>query len=267
MQAAPSPTRVPVQGGDLLCETAGPRDSVRPALLFLHGWTLDHRMWAPQLRALCVDRLCVAPDRRGFGRSNAPAAVAMEHEDIAHILDALGVARAIVVGMSQGGRPALEFALAQPERTAALVLQGARFGAADTRPEIPVDDYIALIRAGRLDAMKALWRAHAMMQTTSAEARATAEAILADYDGRDLLAAPAAAAQLDAAAVAGIEAPALIVTGAHDTPGRHVAAAALAAALPNAQKIEIADAGHLCNLDQPEAYNAVLTDFLVRIGA
>lgn len=261
MQGDQALVRVPVSGGDLHCLIAGPRDSVRPALLLLHGWTLDHRMWAPQITAFSKDRLVIAPDRRGFGRSTAPPDVARETEDALALLDHVGADRVVIVGMSQSGRVALDLALRTPERVAGLVLQGIRFGA-DDAPEIPVADYVALIRSGRLEEMKHLWRAHTFMRAATAEAQAIADAILDDYDGRDMRSASPALPSFDKADAAKIAARALIVTGAGDTPGRHRAAAVLAAALPNATKIEITHAGHLCNLDQPEAYNSALRGFL-----
>lgn len=264
MQGDQALVRVPVSGGELHCLIAGLRDSVRPALLLLHGWTLDHRMWTPQIAEFARERLVIAPDRRGFGRSTASPDVALEAEDALALLEHAGASCAVVVGMSQSGRVALDLALRAPERTAGLVLQGIRFGA-DDAPEIPVADYVALIRSGRIEDMKDLWRAHTFMRAATAEAQAVADAILDDYDGRDMCSDSPALPSFDKADVAKIAAPALIVTGAGDTPGRHRAAAALAAALPNAAKIEITHAGHLCNLDQPEAYNSALHRFLAAL--
>lgn len=256
--AAATVSDIAVADGALLCVSAG----AGPALLMLHGWTLDHRMWRPQRDAFAADHLVITPDRRGFGRSTAPPDPAPESDDVIALLDHYGAERAILVGMSQGGRPALEVALRHPSRVAALVLQGARFGAADSTPEVPVADYTNLIRTGRLDEMKRRWRTHPLMTAVTPEAQGEADAILAAYDGRDLIAAMPPAPQLNAADVAGIAAPTLIITGVLDTPGRHAAAAALAQALPNARQIDIADAGHLCNLCQPDAYNAALRQFI-----
>ena len=152
--------RIAVEGGDLFCAYAGPGDARRPALLFLHGWTLDHRMWRPQLEALSSTHLVLCPDRRGFGRSTAPAAIEHEAEDTARMLDHFDARRAIIVGMSQACRVALEFALQFPDRTQGIVLQGARTGAPETKPEIPISEYAALVRSGNLDEMKRCWSGH-----------------------------------------------------------------------------------------------------------
>lgn len=265
MQQALSLERVPVSGGELACTRAGPRERTRPALVLLHGWTLDHRMWAPQLTALGADRLVLAPDRRGFGQSSAPPGLIYEPADVVALLDHFDAPAAIIVGMSQSGRTALELALRHSARVAGLVLQGVRFGASDA-PEIPVADYARLIRSGKLDDMKQLWRAHGLMRTFADAASRGVEEMLAAYDGRDLLGHAPLAPQPEEIEAARIAAPALIVTGEHDTPGRRAAAAKLLRTLPRAESREISGAGHLCNLDQPEAYNAALRRFLAALS-
>jgi pimeloyl-ACP methyl ester carboxylesterase len=220
-------------------------------------------MWAPQLARLAGSFRVAAPDRRGFGRSSAPPGLAAEVGDLVRLLDQLGMARARIVGMSQAGRVALEAALRHPDRIEALVLHGAPLGepAPESPEAIPVAAYVALVREGRLDAMKAAWRVHPLMRTMTTAAAAAAAAILADYDGRDLIAPGQALAALGAADLARVAAPVLVLTGAEDTQARRAAGDDYARLLPRAQRVEIPDAGHLCNLCRPDAYNAALRDF------
>jgi pimeloyl-ACP methyl ester carboxylesterase len=259
-------TRIAVDGGDLLCAHAG-QPSAQPPLVLLHGWTLDHRMWAPQLTAFATERLVIAPDRRGFGASSAPPDLAREADDVDALLHHFGCRHAAVLGMSQAGRVALDFATRYATRLAALVLQGAPASGVTPGPGedevIPIVEYERLAREGRLDEMKRLWRAHALMRTHDASAAHAAETILADYAGRDL---GAASYLRDAERhdLASIGAPAVVITGSLDTPWRRHAGDALARAIPGATRKEIADAGHLCNLDRPEAFNEALRDFLAR---
>lgn len=248
-----------VDGGALSYTRAGEGRAV----VLLHGWTLDRRMWGPQVAEFSRTHLVLAPDRRGFGRSSAPPDLFREADDVARLLDGADAARAVVVGMSQAGRVALDFAHRFPDRTDAIVLQGAPFAAPSAPADedaIPVAAYAALARAGRLAEMKHRWRDHPLMYTTTPEAAACAEAMLADYAGRDLLAeAPGQIADADPALIA---APALVITGARDTPWRRRAGDALALALPESSRAEIDGAGHLCNLCAPGAYNEVLAHFL-----
>jgi 3-oxoadipate enol-lactonase len=223
-------------------------------------------MWAPQLGALGGWFRLAALDRRGFGSSTARPGLGQEADDVARALDQLGMARATIVGMSQAGRVALDFALRFPDRLDALVLQGAPLGGVTPGPEpdetIPIVEYSALVRAGRLDEMKRRWRTHALMRTMSPEAARAAEEMVRDYVGRDL----GAASDLRDAEpqdLARISAPALVITGAQDTPWRRRSGDALAKALANARRVEIESAGHLCNLCRPDAYNSALRNFVL----
>ncbi len=253
-----------VDGGDIACAHAG-KASAEPALVLLHGWTLDHRLWAPQMAAFARERLVLAPDRRGFGASSAPPDLAREADDLVAIFDHFAVQRAIVVGMSQAGRVAIDFALRFPDRVCGLVLQGAPASGVTPGPDedetIPIVEYAALARAGRLDEMKRRWRLHPLMHTTAPEAAQIADTMLEAYAGRDL-GATSYLRDSEPRDLAQIKAPALVITGALDTPWRRRAGDALARALGDAQRLEIQGSGHLCNLDQAEAFNHALANFI-----
>lgn len=166
----------------------------------------------------------------------------------------------ILVGMSQGGRIALHFALAHPEAVAGLVLQGAPLDgfAPGPAPEeaIPLADYAALVRAGRLEEMKARWAAHPLM--------AEGGGLLAGYEARDLIAGenpmPAISHRLGE-----IAAPTLVVTGDEDSSWRQMVSDFLARGLPNARRARIAG-GHLCNLSHPEAFNSRIASFAEEVA-
>jgi 3-oxoadipate enol-lactonase len=95
-----------------------------PAIIFLHGWTLDRRQWRGQ-GALADRFTLVALDRRGFGQSTAPPDLAEEPADIARVAAALGLARYHLVGLSQGGKVALAHAATNPNGLDRLVAIGA----------------------------------------------------------------------------------------------------------------------------------------------
>jgi len=102
-------------------------DPEAPAVVLLHGFTSDLRMWTPHVDPLSVDYRVVAPDMRGHGASGAPEApesYTMEGyaEDLRDLLDHLGVDVCALVGCSFGGMVALQFATTWPERIAGLVL-------------------------------------------------------------------------------------------------------------------------------------------------
>lgn len=264
---ATAPTPIAVDGGDILAWARGTGDI---AIILMHGWTLDHRVWQPQLddAALAAGHRLVAIDRRGFGAATAPPALGREATDILTMMDRLEIARAIVVGQSQAGRVALQIALDHGDRVAGLVLVGAPVGGFHPLPrpeeDVPVALCRDLIASGRIDEMKRLWAAHPLIANGDGD-NALIAAMLDSYDGRDLLAAPAPAGP-DIQQIGAIAAPALVVTGDRDTPWRRLVGDAIAYALPQGRRAHLPDAGHLCNVDAPAAFNRLLGDFAASLG-
>src|ERR1035438_5607654 len=108
-----------VNEGDLFFEWAGSGEAV----VFLHGFGMDSRMWAPQFEDLQSTFRVIRYDLRGFGRSSLPPHSGYAHEDdLNALLSSLGAAPAHVVGLSMGGRMTLRFAAAYPQSVRSLVL-------------------------------------------------------------------------------------------------------------------------------------------------
>lgn len=104
-----------------------------PAVLFAHGFLMDHTMFDPQVEALADRYRCIRFDERGFGSTPAPGPFTYWDlaEDAVELLRALGVDRAVFVGMSQGGFLSLRAALAHPEMVGGLVLIDSQAGVDD----------------------------------------------------------------------------------------------------------------------------------------
>jgi pimeloyl-ACP methyl ester carboxylesterase len=243
-----------VPGGFVRAETLGDG----PALVLLHGWTLDRRIWTPQL-ALAPGQRLVLIDRRGFGQSSAPPDLAREPADVLAVADALGLARFAVAGLSQGARVAMRLALAAPARVSRLVLMGAPLDGIDgpADPPAPVPAMRAAAAAGDRAALAAAWSGHPFMQAADAAGRRLLAGILADYDGRDLLVAPTRL-PMTAADLGALAMPVTAMAGTRDTAHRRAAAAAIAAAVPLGRLVMAEGAGHLCNVDRPDMVNAEL---------
>ncbi|MBA4043695.1 MAG: hypothetical protein C0471_04655 [Erythrobacter sp.] len=254
---------VAVQGGTLPIAMAG--DGL-PVIL-LHGWTIDHRMWQPQIAGLAGEFFLVMPDRRGCGGATAPPDLAREAEDVIAIADFLGFDRFAIVGLSQGATVALDVARRFAARLTGVVVSGAPLPALVTRDEtIDLAHYRALAAAGDLAALRNDWAAHPLMQAHTSEARKLVAAMLADYDGRDLL-APSEAPGLPVEALRTLAPPVLALTGEHDTLWRKACAEMLAEVAPRGRHALIADAGHLANADNPEQFNALVATFLRHCAA
>jgi pimeloyl-ACP methyl ester carboxylesterase len=247
------------------------RDEGRgPAVILVHGWTLDLEMWEPQVAALRAAFRVVRLDRRGFGLSSG-GRPALEHDvaDLDALCRHLDLRRVALVGMSQGARVALAYAAKFPASVSCLVLDGppdVDAGAA-AEDDVPVAHFRALVRAKGVDAFRREWAAHPLVQlrTSDPGARRLLNSILGRYPGADLLNAPPGAGA-DRASVRpeSVATPALVITGEHDLTSRVRAATALARRLPHAEHALIPDAGHLPNLDNPDAYNTLISAFLVR---
>jgi pimeloyl-ACP methyl ester carboxylesterase len=239
--------------------TAGSPGGALP-LLLSHGYTLSAKMWEPNLPALAADRVVLTWDMRGHGASGSPADPAQYSEaatvaDMAALLDSQGIGRAVIGGLSLGGYMSLAFWLAHPERVAALVLCDTGPGYRQDAARDQWNDRIAAT-ADRLerDGLAAL-------SGPGTQAAGHGSALGLARAGRGMV------AQRDAhvmTALPGIDVPVLVVVGERDEPFL-AAASYLTAKIPRAVKAVIPDAGHVSNLDQPEAFDQAVGAFLARL--
>ena len=105
-----------------------------PAVILSHGFLMDHEMFAPQVEALAGEFRVITWDERGFGETefdHKPFTYWDSAADCLGLLDHLGIDRAVLGGMSQGGFLSLRAALSAPERVRALVLIDTQAGVED----------------------------------------------------------------------------------------------------------------------------------------
>jgi pimeloyl-ACP methyl ester carboxylesterase len=235
-----------------------------PPLFLLHGWTLDHRMWQPQLPELAKHYRLVMMDRRGFGRSTAPPDLMLEADDVMIVADALGVDRFALAGLSQGAAVALDIVHKYPDRISAVALAGTPLpGLVPDADTVPREDYAALVRQGKYKAMQRHWLQHPLMQASTPSGAKLLETIVNDYDGRDLL-QHSSLPVFDAAKIAQLPMPLLAMAGSSDSPWRIACAHFLAEKAPRGDFALVPDAGHVVNIAQPARFNTVLNSFLDR---
>jgi len=246
-----------------------------PPLLLIHGWTLDQRSFAPQFDALSKAMTVISYDRRGFGRSTAPPNLDTELEDIDAILGALQLQTVHMLGVSQGGRLALRYAVTRPDRLLSLILQGAPldgFAVEESAEEqIPLAHFQALALDGKMDSLREQWLAHPLMSAgiEDPELAAGIANIVADYSGADLTAKTASPPR--AMDVIGIlptlDCPTLVLSGALETASRRAHARKICALLPGSREVVMQHSGHLSNLTEPDAYNKSVLDFCLDVEA
>ena len=241
-----------------------------PAVVLLHAGIADRSMWGELLAPIAAAGYrAIAVDLPGFGEAPAPAEQSWWLDVIA-TLDALGAGPAVLVGSSFGGAVALRVAVLAPARVRAMVLVSAPAPGLDPSERLlaaweaeesalergDVDAAVAaVVDAWTLpDAPPALRERVARMQLRAFElglqAGEPAEAPdpLEDDDG----------------ALASIDIPVLVAAGELDMPDFRDGAELLAARLPDARRAEIARAGHLAPLEQPDAFRDLLLGFLER---
>jgi 3-oxoadipate enol-lactonase len=272
MRNRPELTGMPARPMDLYLETSGAclryRDEGRGcAVILVHGWTLDLEQWESQAAALATEFRVVRLDRRGFGLSSGLPSIAGDGADLLALCNHLGLDSAALVGMSQGARVVLQFAKSHPRKTSCLILDGPPHLGAGGSHDIPYKHYRELAQTQGLSAFRREWSEHALarLRTSAPETHALLARMIASYPGRDLTdtAGHADAMPLDQG-FESVDRPTLVINGEFDLDSRKRFAAQLASQLPRAECVEIPDAGHLCNLDNPRAYNDAVKRFLER---
>ena len=229
-----------------------------PALVLLHGWALDLESWDAVVPHLASRFTILRFDRRGFGLSGGQPDIHRNVEDLGALLDAAGITSAAVLGMSQGARFAIHFALRCPEITRALLLDGAPEIEAES--ELPLEEYLRLLESGGPAALREQVLLHPLMQlhTSDPGALATLRGSVGHYRGLDLL----HAARAHAPDLRRIHCPTLILNGSSDSEDRRAAGAQLQSAIAGAVRIELERAGHMAMLDRPQEYAAMVAAFL-----
>jgi pimeloyl-ACP methyl ester carboxylesterase len=249
------------------------------SVLLVHGFPLDHTMWAAQIDALSGRSRVIAPDLRGFGRTplaagDAERGISMEQyaDDLVELLDALSIREPIVlVGFSMGGYVAWQFVRKYGSRLRGLVQ-------CDTRAVADNEEG----RAGRLKmaAQVAEWGSGRVAEMMGPKlcAPATFEkmpGVVAAVRKVVERTSPAgiAAAQRGMAArpdmsglLPSIKLPTLVLVGEHDAISPPAEMKAIADAVFNSEFVMIPGAGHMTTMENPQAVNTALANFLNRIA-
>ena len=234
-----------------------------PAILLTHGFAASSRMWAGQIEAFRDRYRVIAWDMRGHGETDSPADPADYSEpatvaDMAAILDACGLDRAVIGGLSLGGYMSLAFNLTHPRRTRALMLFDTGPGYNNPRGREGWNEFaIARAEAFETSGLEALGQSAEVLAARHRSAEGLAKAARGMLTQRDARVIQSLAA---------IDKPALALTGAND---RNFLAAHryMSETIPGAMSVLIDDAGHAANIDQPQAFNAAVETFLASLPA
>lgn len=255
--------------GDIAVAAAG----AGPTLLFLHGVGGNRRNWDAQIAHFAGRFHAAAWDARGYGDSRGTAdRFERFADDAAEVIAALG-APAHVVGLSMGGRIALDLLRRHPAMVRSLTLADTSAGSRETAAPEKVAAFLALrlkplVEEGRTPAdiaetivagiagpnieaaaRDALVDSHRRLRTDGYVAAMRAVTSFQDFPPFETIAVPV-----------------LVLTGSEDRVAPPSHARAMASAIPGARFVEIAGAGHISNIEAPDAFNAALDSFLADLA-
>jgi 3-oxoadipate enol-lactonase len=248
-----------------------------PAVVLLHAGLTDSRLWQPQLRSFTESHSVLRVDLPGFGNSPLETNPVSFRGAVRDAMDAAGIERAAVVGVSLGGNTALELTLDSPERVSALVLVGAGLPDHEWSDEVTAffaDEEVALERGDLQAAVEAnlrMWfsgphRAlddmDPAMRELVAEMQRQAFRQQKEHDDvRMLRLEPSASERLGE-----VNVPTLVLTGDEDVADIHRVADRLVAGIPGAERVTMAGAAHLPSLEHPDEFDRIVLAFLARDG-
>src|SRR5688572_16175033 len=246
------------------------------AVVLIHGYPFNRSLWNEQVEALSSRYRVVTPDLRGFGEtapdsSEGPATMNRMAQDVAQLMDQLGIERAVIGGLSMGGYVALAFAKQFPSRVKALVL-------ADTRAQADTEEAkqtrhqhaekaLSEGMAGIADAMlpklltpdtvskrpEVVKRVRDMMLKTKPQGAAAALLGMAERDDQTEF-------------ISTIKVPALILVGREDAITPVADSEKMQSKIPDSRLVVLDNAGHVSNLEQTDQFNSALSVFLDKVS-
>jgi 3-oxoadipate enol-lactonase len=262
--------RAEINGAELNYELVGEG----PAVALLHEGVCDLRMWDELVEALAPEFTVLRYDMRGYGDSNLPPGSFSQSGDLVALFDHVGIERAALVGVSYGGRVALDTAFVAPDRVTCLVL--AAPGLRDHEWSSVVrefgDEEERLLESGDLvaatDLNVRLWvdgpnrdpdpvreRVRGRVRTMQQRAFEIQEPA---YEATP----PPGAEDPVNLRLEAVGAPALVVVGDADVPDFPAIADRLEAELPDARKVVLPDTAHTIPLERPDEFRELTLEFL-----
>ena len=254
--------KAPVNGIEIYYESHGDG----PAIAFAHQRAGNHLSWWQQVPVFSKDYRCVTFDQRGYGASVEPPGgpgISAFVEDLRQLLDYLGVERAFLVAHALGGLACLGFALAYPERTLGLILGNATGGAGDptvveaitSLDLLPADDVPRTLSASFVDQHPDRTFLYQEIAALNPELNL------------DIRTASHGAGGPQAADLAGLAVPTLLIVGAESLIHPVRAIRALQLLIPGSKLEIVQGSAHSTYFEQPEEFNRLAGEFFAGVLA
>jgi len=248
-----------------------------PPVVLVHAGIADSRMWEPQWQSFVQAHRSVRYDLRGFGESRLESGAFSHARDLIALLERLEIERAALVGVSLGGRVALEVAVARPELVSALVLVGCGLPGHGWSEETEAGwaEEEAALERGDLDAaVEVNLRMWVDGPGRSPEdVDANVRELVGEMQRRAFELQLPVAEEADEEALvedvadrlAEVRAPTLVLVGEEDRPEIHAIAERLAVTIPNARRASIPATAHVPSLERPAEFDALVLPFLKEV--
>ena len=262
--------RAPIDQARLYYEIAGEGEP----FLMIHAGVADSRQWDGEFAHFANRYRVIRYDMRGYGKTEPVEGEFSHLQDVTTLLEHLHVNRPLIVmGCSMGGGLAMNLALTEPGRVRALIMVGS--GPTGLELDVPAlakfADAEKAFEAGDLDRLAEIetqiW--FDVVGRTAAQVNQAMRRRVYEMD-RNVLALESKGLGKRTPDIPGsaagrlseIHVPVLVIVGVHDTPYIQAAADYMVAKMPSARKVVIEDAAHLPNMDHPDEFQRVVTDFL-----
>lgn len=231
----------------------------------------DHSSWDIVWPQLTATSRCVRYDLRGCGASEDRTTGEFRHaDDLAALLDGLGIERTALIGVSMGGRIAIDFALAHPDRVDRLVLISPGLADWDWSKSWRArwQELTRAAHAGRFEQARDLWFHHPLFATTRRNPAIATQlrAAIAANNCRVWLDADRETPppQPHVERLGELAIPVLLITGTDDLEDFRVVAEIVAAMVPDVRRVDLPDTGHLTHLERPTETAAEIVAFLIK---
>jgi pimeloyl-ACP methyl ester carboxylesterase len=238
------------------------RGAAEPIVVFVHGWTCDRSFFAPQVEHFARRHRVVSVDLRGHGESDKPSgpySIGVYADDIAYLIDQLGLGKVVAVGHSSGGLTALQLAASHPHSVAAIVMVEPGPFAAPPDLRAGVEAIADAIEAGNQEPRREFIKNNLFLPTS--------DPMFVEHVLRTMMAAPSHVAASGLRGVIAFDGPA--VATQCQVPALHLAAASpfnpphlMSQWLPNVVHGQTVGAGHFNQLEAPDQVNLMIENFV-----
>jgi len=245
------------------------------AYVLLHAFPIGANLWEPQMRAIPAGWRLITPDLRGFGGSSdmdSISALSMADfaDDVVDLLDELGVKHAVIGGCSMGGYATLALYSTRPDLFDGLVIANSRAGADSPEARANRRNMLALVdREGASGVARDMMPK--LIGKTTKELNPAVEANVRRLIKQQSPVAIRSAIHRmmhrpdSTPLLAQVSVPSLVITGEEDEMIPVDESRRMASAIPGAKLVIIPGAGHLANMEQPDAFNTALNTFLTTL--